>query len=69
MMDRLKELMAGDPQLVTRGGDGQLPLHFASSVEIASFLLDAGRILTRDIDHESTAAQWMRDRQEVARFW
>jgi ankyrin repeat protein len=71
MMDRLKELIAADPQLVhARGGDGQMPLHFASSIEIASFLLDAGaEIDARDIDHESTAAQWMlRDRQEVAKF-
>src|SRR5581483_5314646 len=53
-----------------RGGDGQTPLHFASTVEIAEFLLDCGAdIDARCVDHESTPAQWMlRDRQEVARF-
>ena len=43
-----------------RGGDGQLPLHFAATVEIAALLLDHGAdINARDIDHESTAAQYM----------
>jgi ankyrin repeat protein len=71
MMDRLRELIESDPKLVNaRGGDGQLPLHFAKTVEIAAFLLERGaQIDARDIDHEATAAQWMlRDRQEVAKF-
>jgi ankyrin repeat protein len=61
MIDRVRELLAADPQLVhARGGDGQLPLHFAANVEIASLLLDHGvDINARDIDHESTAAQYM----------
>src|SRR5215204_2184670 len=43
MMDRLKQLIKADPELVhARGGDGQTPLHFAKSVEIAEFLLDHG---------------------------
>lgn len=60
-MDRLRELLAGDPGLVhARGGDGQLPLHFAATPEIAALLLDHGAdIDARDIDHESTAAQYM----------
>ncbi len=69
-----------DPAVVhARGGDGQTPLHFASTVEIAAFLLDHGaEIDALDVDHESTPAQYMlRDeqarhypesRQEVARF-
>lgn len=71
MLDRLKELIAADPGLVhARGGDGQTPLHFASSVEIAEYLLAQGAdIDARDIDHESTPAQWMAsERQEVARY-
>ncbi len=71
MLDRLKELVAADPGLVhARGGDGQTPLHFASSVEIAEYLLAQGAdIDARDIDHESTPAQWMAgERQEVARY-
>lgn len=61
MFDRVKELVEGDPALVhARGGDGQMPLHFAATVEIAAYLLDHGaEIDARDIDHESTAAQYM----------
>jgi ankyrin repeat protein len=60
-IDRVREFLAGDPRLVhARGGDGQLPLHFAATVEIAALLLDGGAdIDARDIDHESTAAQYM----------
>ncbi len=74
MPDRVRALLASDPQLVhARGGDGQLPLHFAATVEIAAILLDAGAdIDARDIDHESTAAQYMASirphRHDVARF-
>jgi len=61
MFDRVKELTLVDPSLVlARGGDGQTPLHFASTIEIAAFLLDHGtEIDARDIDHESTPAQYM----------
>jgi ankyrin repeat protein len=71
MMKELKELIAAGPQLVhARGGDGQMPLHFASTIEIAEYLLGHGAdIDARDLDHESTAAQWMlRERPEVARY-
>ncbi|HEV2990037.1 MAG TPA: ankyrin repeat domain-containing protein [Candidatus Angelobacter sp.] len=71
MMDDLKKLVSVHPELVhARGGDGQTPLHFASTVEIAEYLLDNGAdIDARDIDHESTPAQYMvRKRQEVARY-
>src|SRR5581483_8187288 len=59
MIDKLRELVAADPGVVAaRGGDGQTPLHFACSVEIASFLLANGAdIDALDIDHESTPAQ------------
>jgi hypothetical protein len=71
MLDRLRELIAGDPELVhAAGGDGQTPLHFAASVPIAEYLLEQGaRIDALDVDHESTPAQYMLDRrQEVARY-
>jgi ankyrin repeat protein len=71
MLDRVKELIASDAGLVSaRGGDGQTPLHFASTVEIAAYLLDRGAdIDARDIDHESTPAQYMIDnRQVIARY-
>jgi ankyrin repeat protein/predicted enzyme related to lactoylglutathione lyase len=61
MIDRVRQLLDADPRLVhAHGGDGQLPLHFASTVEIAALLLERGAdIDARDIDHESTAAQYM----------
>jgi ankyrin repeat protein len=70
LLERLRELVAADPALVNApGGDGQTPLHFASTIEIAEFLLNHGAdINARDVDHESTPAQYMvRDRQEIAR--
>ena len=80
MMAKLRELVAADPGVVhLRGGDGQMPLHFSSTVEVAEFLLANGaQIDARDVDHESTPAQYMlravqkrhypRDRQDVARY-
>jgi ankyrin repeat protein len=79
MLATLRALVADDATLVhARGGDGQTPLHFASTVEVAEFLLANGaEIDARDVDHESTPAQYMlrveqkrhypRDRQDVAR--
>ncbi len=44
MMPKLRELVAADPGVVhARGGDGQTPLHFASTVEVAEFLLGEWR--------------------------
>jgi ankyrin repeat protein len=80
MMPKLTELVTANPGVVhARGGDGQTPLHFASSVEVAKFLLDNGAdIDALDVDRESTPAQYMlrvdqqrhypRDRQDVARY-
>jgi ankyrin repeat protein len=80
IMPKLRELVEADPGVVhARGGDGQTPLHFASTVEVAAFLLENGAELdARDVDHESTPAQYMlrvdqkrhypKDRQEVARY-
>jgi ankyrin repeat protein len=79
MLSKLTELVAADQNVVhAKGGDGQTPLHFASTVEIAQFLLDHGAAIDAlDVDHESTPAQYMlrveqarhypRDRQDVAR--
>jgi ankyrin repeat protein len=69
MADKLAELIGADPALVhARGGDGQTPLHFASTAGIAEYLLDHGaEIDVRDIDHESTPAMYMvAKRPEVA---
>ena len=71
LIDRLRELISTNPSLVhAPGGDGQTPLHFASTVEVAQYLLDHGAdIDARDVDHESTPAQYMiRDRQAVLRY-
>jgi len=68
---KLRELIETDSTLVhARGGDGQTPLHFASTVPIAEFLLAQGAdIDARDLDHNSTPAQWMiGERQAVARY-
>lgn len=70
-LDRLEELIAADPALVNaRGGDGQSPLHFAASLEVARFLLDHGaEIDLRDIDHGGTPAQTMvANRPEICRY-
>jgi hypothetical protein len=71
LLGRLQEIISARPELVNaRGGDGQTPLHFASTVEVAKYLLDHGAIIDMlDVDHESTPAQYMvRDRQEVLRY-
>lgn len=79
MLEELKNLVEADPALVhARGEGGQTPLHFASTIEIAQFLLQRGAdINARDLLHESTPAQHMvrviqarhyrRDRQDIAR--
>jgi len=71
MLDQLEALVRENPEVVhSRGGDGQTPLHVAANVEIARFLLEHGAdIDARDVDHESTPAQYLiRERQEVARY-
>jgi ankyrin repeat protein len=70
-LDELKALIAADPQAVhARGGDGQTALHRARTVEMAAYLLGHGAdIDARDVDHESTPAQYLvRTRQDVVRF-
>lgn len=59
--DELRAMISRRPECVhERGGDGQLPLHFAANVEIASTLLHHGAdIEAKDLDHASTAAQWL----------
>jgi hypothetical protein len=71
LFPKLRELISAEPSLVRApGGDGQTPLHFASTIEIAEFLLQHGAdIDARDVDHESTPAQYMiKDRQPIARY-
>jgi ankyrin repeat protein len=43
MIDEPRRMVSADPNLVhARGGDGQTPLHFAQTVEMADFLVDRG---------------------------
>ena len=64
----LARLIAQDPSRAhERGGDGQTPLHFARSRAVVDLLLAAGAdIDARDVDHRSTAAEWMLDRRRGA---
>ena len=80
LMSQLNELVTANSAVVhARGVDGQTPLHFARNVEVAKFLLEKGAEMNaRDVDHESTPAQYMlrvdqkrhypEDRQDVARY-
>ncbi|MEM7025780.1 MAG: hypothetical protein AAF637_24845, partial [Pseudomonadota bacterium] len=70
-LDDLRELIIADPSLVhAKGGDGKRPLHFASTVPIAAFLLEQGaEIDAKDDDHDSIPAQHLiGDHPEVTRF-
>jgi ankyrin repeat protein len=70
-LDTIRALLSQDRLRVhTRGGDGQTPLHVAANAGVAAVLVDAGAdINARDIDHESTPAQYaIRERQDVARY-
>jgi hypothetical protein len=66
--DLLRRILDADPARVhERGGDGQTPLHFARSREVADLLLARGAdIDARDVDHRSTPAQWMLERTRGA---
>ena len=74
--DLLAAMLDEDPERVhERGGDGQTPLHFARSRQVADLLLAAGADLdARDVDHRATPAQWMigdgagSPRYELARY-
>ncbi len=70
LVDQLRRILDQHPGLVNaRGGDGQTPLHFATTLEAADLLLDFGAdIDALDVDHVSTPAQYMAGgRQDVAR--
>lgn len=71
MFDRIRELVEADRSLVTaRGGDGKTALHCATRLDIAEYLLDRGAAIdARDVDHGSTAAQYLiRDAPRVVRM-
>lgn len=80
MFETLQALIDADSSLaLARGEGGRTPLHFASTIEIARFLIERGAdINARDLQHESTPAQHMvrviqarhypRDRQAIAHY-
>ncbi|MDH3734769.1 MAG: ankyrin repeat domain-containing protein [Gemmatimonadota bacterium] len=71
MLAELRTLVESDPEVVHRKGpDGQRPLHFSRTPEIARFLLDMGSdIEAVCVDHGSTAAEWAAaERPDVCRF-
>lgn len=65
----LRDILARDPESVNApGGDGKRPLHFASTPEAAELLISGGADLEiRDVDHESTPAQYQANRPDVLR--
>ena len=70
-LEDLRRMVDANPNLVhARGGDGKMALHFARNVEVAAFLVEHGADLNaRDIDHESTPAQYLiAEQQEVVRY-
>jgi ankyrin repeat protein len=70
-IEDLRRMLLVKPDLVhARGGDGKTPLHFARTIEIAKLLVESGAdINARDVDHESTPAQYLiQEHQDVVRF-
>jgi ankyrin repeat protein len=70
-IDELRVILDAKPQAVNDlGGDGQRPLHYSKTPEIAAFLLERGaEIDARCVDHHSTAAQYaLADRPDVTTF-
>lgn len=65
----LRRLLDEEPERVNApGGDGERPLHFAKTPEIAELLIERGAdIGLRDVDHESTPAQYQIRDHEVLR--
>ena len=66
----LRGLLDASPGLVSApGGDGETPLHFAKTPEVAALLLERGADLeARDVDHESTPLQYQVGNEAVARL-
>ncbi|HLP00308.1 MAG TPA: ankyrin repeat domain-containing protein [Fimbriimonas sp.] len=69
-LQELKALLDKDPESVNApGGDGQRPLHTASTIEVAQLLIERGADLeVRDIDHESTPIQYQINNPEIVRL-
>jgi ankyrin repeat protein len=69
LYDELKSILQAHPESVhERGGDGKTALHCAATVAIAELLLDSGAdVQARDVDHGSTALQYLIADETIAR--
>lgn len=70
LLDELKTILRTTPEVVRqRGGDGKTVLHCAATPEIAELILTAGPDLeARDVDHGSTALQYLIADEKIARL-
>lgn len=70
LLDDLKTILRMTPEVVRqRGGDGKTVLHCAATPEIAELILRAGPDLeARDVDHGSTALQYLIADERIARL-
>jgi len=61
------ELLQQDPKLIiSRGGDGKHPLHYARDIEMVDLLVSHGGIVdARCIDHGSTPLQYLIENHDV----
>lgn len=66
-IDELRAMLGRDASLVhARGGDGQTPLHFARTPEIADLLLAHGAAIDAlDVDHASTPVHWLGESRQA----
>jgi len=65
----VKRLLDENPDCISaRGGDGKHPLHYAPDAAMVDLLVARGAdVNARDIDHESTPAQWLVNNEPVVR--
>jgi ankyrin repeat protein len=70
LYDELKSILRAHPNSVNeRGGDGKTVLHCAATSAVAELLLDSGAdLLARDVDHGSTALQYLIADETIARL-
>jgi ankyrin repeat protein len=70
LYEELKSILRAHPDSVNeRGGDGKTPLHCAATSAIAELLLDSGAdVMARDVDHGSTALQYLIADETIARL-